>query len=91
VGDADGRIALGTDPLIQPKPLDCRIEIRGCQMGANNIEYRKLLFERSKNGRRAQFARVRKRLLFHGQIPDYPNRSSAMAYPPWSRDWCDIG
>jgi hypothetical protein len=29
--------------------------------------------------------------LFHGQIPDYPNRPGAMAYAPWSRAGCDIG
>jgi hypothetical protein len=69
-GAADGRIALGADPLIEPESLDCRVQMGGSQMRADDVEYRKLLFECSKDGRRAQLARVRKRLLFHGQIPD---------------------
>lgn len=60
-------------------------------MRTDNVEYRKLLFESGQDCRRAQLARVHKRLLFHGQIPDYPNSPHAMDCEPWSGDGTGIG
>jgi hypothetical protein len=77
--------------LIEPEPLDRGIQMRRSQMRAENVENSKLLFESGKNGRRAQLARVRKRLLFHGPIPDYPIRPRSMVSKPCGRDERDLG